>query len=255
MKLFSEIPPQKIAAVMTDLDDTLTVHGHFPESTYKSLWDLKELGIGRVIVSGRPAGWADALMRLWPIDAMIFENGAGVMIREGEKVVCHTLAPDTQKQELETIFQNLKQTIPHLRMAKDQPFRKFDFAIDICEEPPHLTPEETEWLMGELGKVSGITYKLSSIHINYWKGDYNKQQACLYLLKYFGWKREEVFYVGDSPNDEPLFEFFDRTVGVSNIRQYTARMQHLPRFLTQGEGGFGFVELVNHFKSFSPLSS
>src|ERR1700683_3111256 len=84
----SDIPPNQIRAIFTDLDDTLTYHSTLPAETYRSLWRLKEKGMVLVIVSGRPAGWADALMRLWPIDAMVFENGAGYFVKEKTGIRC-----------------------------------------------------------------------------------------------------------------------------------------------------------------------
>ena len=70
--MLRELPVTNIRGVFTDLDDTITDHSKVGPQTYECLWKLHTKGLWTVIVSGRPAGWADCLMRLWPIDAMIF---------------------------------------------------------------------------------------------------------------------------------------------------------------------------------------
>ena len=53
-------------------------------------------------------------------------------------------------------------------------------------------------------------------------------------------------YVGDSTNDQVMFRQFAYSVGVANIRRFEAQLAHPPRFITQGERGAGFAELVDH---------
>ena len=43
-----------------------------------------------------------------------------------------------------------------------------------------------------------------------------------------------------------MFEHFEHSVGVANIARFVAQLQHLPRYVTQGERGAGFAELVHH---------
>jgi hypothetical protein len=57
---------------------------------------------------------------------------------------------------------------------------------------------------------------------------------------------EAVLFVGDSPNDEPMFRAFPLSVGVANIRRAAARLKHLPAYVTRAEAGAGFVELARH---------
>ncbi len=55
-------------------------------------------------------------------------------------------------------------------------------------------------------------------------------------------------FVGDSPNDAPLFVFF-RAVGVANVREFAARIPSLPAYVTQAAAGAGFAELAAYLLS------
>lgn len=244
--------------MFTDLDDTLTDEAaRVSGPTYEALWRLREAGLFVALVTGRPAGWADSLMRLWPLDAVVFENGAAFMVRSTRGIETHALAKDldlpAQKTTLEKIFQKLKREFPSIKLAKDQPFRVFDYAIDFAEDPPFLPPKTVKALMAKLEAESKITAKLSSIHINYWCGKHTKATACRSLVSLFKKSRrislENSVYVGDSPNDEPLFEIFTNSVGVANIKAFWASLQHPPRYTTKAPRGEGFCEIVDHLLS------
>lgn len=250
MKPLSELNAEKIRAVFSDLDDTLTDHSQIRSETFAALSRLRAKGLRIVIVSGRPAGWADCLMRLWPVDAMVFENGAGVMTRAGDRVITTCLAVEMdralQVKRLKQIFETAQGKIPKLKLATDQLYRLFDYAIDYAEEEPRLSEEELAHLLRLLGEFSDITYKVSSIHINYWCGTHTKVTACDHLLKQWGdVAQENVLYVGDSPNDEPLFHSFKCSVGVANVSRFLSQMKFHPAFITPSPGGRGFQEIVD----------
>lgn len=242
----------QIKAIFSDFDDTLTHESLFSSETLKTLELLKQKGFWLVLVSGRPAGWADCLMRILPVDAMVFENGAGVMIKEGNRIKTIRLASDKnlieERKILQGLFESLKKEIPQLKLATDQPYRLYDYAIDFIEEPPPLSATEIEKVLNFLNSTPGITAKLSSIHINYWYGQHTKVTACEYLLKTEGKVRsvskENVLYSGDSPNDEPLFNFFPHSLGVANIKLFWDKLKHHPKYVTHNEGGKGFQEFA-----------
>ena len=250
MKPFAQLETSNIKGIFSDLDDTITEDSKIPGPTYQALWNLKAAGFCVAIVSGRPAGWADCLMRLWPIDYMVFENGAGIMARNGKKITVVNLA-DTQSLAnqmavLKKHFDHLKKEMPHLRLASDQPYRLFDIAIDYAEEPPGLTSDEVEKVMRYLQNQKGITAKLSSIHINYWCGEHTKVTACEYLLKKLEMKPFHILYAGDSPNDEPLFSFFPNSVGVANVQRYISILKTPPAYVTKNPSSRGFEEIASH---------
>ena len=54
--------------------------------------------------------------------------------------------------------------------------------------------------------------------------------------------QNHVIFFGDSPNDEPMFESLKLSCGVANIKPFTQMLNHLPAYVTEGEGGYGFAE-------------
>ena len=51
-------------------------------------------------------------------------------------------------------------------------------------------------------------------------------------------------FVGDSGNDQAMFQHFIHSVGVANIARFVPQLSHLPRYVTQGERGAGFSEVA-----------
>ena len=140
--------------------------------------------------------------------------------------------------------------VPGAALAADQPYRVADLAIDVCEDVPPLPQAAVDTIL-RLFAEAGATAKLSSIHVNGWFGTYDKLAMARRLLDAeLGIDPERapgrVLFIGDSPNDEPMFRAFPVSVGVANIRRVAARMSHLPAYVTRGEGGAGFVELAEH---------
>ena len=248
----SQLSTIPLNAVFSDLDDTLTDSSFILPSTLQAIHDLSQAGFKVVIVSGRPAGWADSLMRLIPLDSVIFENGAGLMWRENNKILTQCLASGaplkSPQNVLEELFSKIKREIPQAKLATDQSYRLFDYAIDFNEEPPFLTDAQVKRIMQLLNDDSRVTAKLSSIHINYWVGTHTKLTACEFWLKKFGQStgitKETVVYSGDSPNDEPLFGFFPHSVGVANVKRFLPIMKQAPAYITSHEGGKGFQEIA-----------
>ena len=89
-------------------------------------------------------------------------------------------------------------------------------------------------------EAAGARAKVSSIHVNGWFGDYDKLTMTRRLFR-DGWQadldalRGECVFVGDSPNDQPMFAFFPHSVGVANVAAFAAQMIHLPAYVTRPE--------------------
>ena len=99
-------------------------------------------------------------------------------------------------------------------MASDQHYRETDLAIDYCEDVPALSADTAERI-ATLMRDEGLTAKVSSIHVNGWFGSYDKLAMTRMLLaEEFGIdldndaQRRRIAFVGDSPNDAPMFRFF-----------------------------------------------
>ena len=58
-------------------------------------------------------------------------------------------------------------------------------------------------------------------------------------------ERDKALFIGDSPNDCPMFAFFPHSVGVANILRFDNRLEHEPAWVTRQRGGFGFAEMVD----------
>ena len=257
MKPLSDIPAASLRglkAVLTDIDDTLTLHGRLPAPAYAALEDLRRAGLKVIPITGRPAGWCDHIARMWPVDAVVGENGAFYFayddkVRRMERVYAQT--PEVRSAntaKLWDIAHAVLKEFPGTAIASDQAYREIDVAIDFCEDVPAL-PLATAQAIAERFHAAGAEAKVSSIHVNAWFGAHDKLSMSLRLLAdKFNLSHEQakaaVAYCGDSPNDAPMYAGFPFGVGVANIRPLAHLMKHLPAYVTDGEGGTGFAEFA-----------
>ena len=99
-------------------------------------------------------------------------------------------------------------------------------------------------------EAAGATAKVRSIHVNGWLGTYDKlAMTRIMLAECFGIdldaEKQRFVFVGDSPNDAPMFAYFPHGVGVANVRDFAASMEALPAYISDGPSGAGFTEFVN----------
>lgn len=241
-------------AILTDIDDTLTLHGRLPASAYQAMQDLHEAGFIVIPITGRPAGWCDHIARMWPVDGIVGENGAFYFryddaARRMQRVYGQPAAErQANNAKLATLGERILKAFPGTAIASDQAYREIDIAIDFCEDVPAL-PLTTAEAIRQAFEAEGATAKVSSIHVNAWFGRHDKLTMTKRMLaECFGIDtdraRDHIVYAGDSPNDAPMFAFFPHAVGVANVMPYKAIMAHLPRYVTQAPGGDGFAELA-----------
>ena len=152
--------------------------------------------------------------------------------------------------KLSKLADKIKKTFPTASWASDQMYREFDLAIDICEDVAAWDDKEVDKLLA-LCRLEGAHAKLSSVHVNTWYGDYDKMGAFKFWCDHqMPGSRFEInsldgwIYIGDSPNDEPAFDFFNKSVGVRNIEKYLPGLKKQPTYITEYESGEGFVELA-----------
>jgi HAD superfamily hydrolase (TIGR01484 family) len=243
-----------IRGVLTDIDDTLTTHGRLPAVAYAALERLSAAGKLVIPITGRPAGWCDHIARMWPVDAVVGENGAFTMRynRKAHKLERHFMADEatrrTDRARLTAIGEAILREVPGTALASDQLYRETDLAIDFREDVPELPRAAVDRIVA-LMEAQGMTAKVSSIHVNGWFGDYDKLSMTKRLFADtftvdLDPERERFVFVGDSPNDAPMFAFFPNSVGVANIRAFADRIPTLPAYVTEREGGAGFAELA-----------
>jgi hydroxymethylpyrimidine pyrophosphatase-like HAD family hydrolase len=98
---------------------------------------------------------------------------------------------------------------------------------------------------------------VSSIHINGWFGAHNKLEGARWIVRELLGRELDTeigrwVYVGDSTNDQLMFQHFPQSVGVANIRRFEAELTHRPCYVTLGERGAGFVEVVRALLAVRP---
>ena len=243
-----------IDGVLFDIDGTITTDGRMTAAAYSALEQVQRAGLMVIAVTGRPAGWCDLIARFWPVSAVVGENGALAFRYDHERrqMVRLYARSDAQRREdqerLRAIGADVLRAVPGARIAADQPYRETDLAIDWCEDIDALPMADVQRIAGLLRR-HGLTVKVSSIHVNAWFGEHDKLTMTRLLLReQFGialdTERERLAYIGDSPNDEPMFAFFPNSFAVANIATFLDQLTHRPAYLTRGTEGHGFAEFV-----------
>jgi len=153
-------------------------------------------------------------------------------------------------QRLKNISERILSSVPGSALAADQAYRETDLAIDFREDVTPLPLDSAERIAA-LMREAGLTAKVSSIHVNGWFGGYDKLAMARRLFaERFALDLDahnaSVAFVGDSPNDEPMFGFFEKSVGVANLRDFQKTILQRPKFITSKEKGEGFEELATH---------
>jgi HAD superfamily hydrolase (TIGR01484 family) len=258
-KPIAEIPArvcQGLQIFFCDIDDTLTTGGLLTPESFGSLWSLHQAGIEVVPVTGRPAGWCDHIARMWPVAAVVGENGSFYYSydRDQRKMRRISLIDERERLEgrekLRRVRERVLREVPASRIAADQAFRTTDLAIDFCEDVvPPLSRNEIDRICRIMDE-EGATYKISSIHINCWFGSFDKVSGVRRFLADRGQDpdrdevRDSITFIGDSPNDEPLFAALRHSIAVANIRAFTDRLTRLPAYITEKNSAAGFSEAV-----------
>jgi HAD superfamily hydrolase (TIGR01484 family) len=246
---------RRIRGVFTDIDETLSTEGRLTAAAYGALARLKDAGLIVIPVTGRPAGWCDHIARMWPVDAVVGENGAFYfwLDPKARKLRQRFLQSEAERnagrERLARLEKQILQQVPGTGVASDQPYRAADLAIDFCEDVPPLPREAVDRIVA-LFEAAGATAKISSIHVNGWFGNYDKLgMTRIAMRELYGIDidaaREEFVFLGDSPNDAPMFGFFPNAIGVANVRDVADRMDELPRWITTARSGAGFAEAAD----------
>jgi HAD superfamily hydrolase (TIGR01484 family) len=257
MKPIREFPAdvaKSLFGLFFDIDDTFTTRGKIGSKPFQAIWSLKEAGLKVVPITGRPAGWCDHIARMWPVDGVVGENGAFYFWydQKEKKVKKRFMDSDKVREDnrrrLRLVKEEILRSVPGTALASDQHYREADLAIDYCEDVKPLPWEEVEKICA-IFKKHGATCKVSSVHVNGWFGDYNKLgMTKLFVHELWSLRlddhRDRFIFCGDSPNDEPMFEYFPHAAGVKNILNFAERIKHLPAYVASQEGGEGFAEIV-----------
>ena len=242
-----------IKLLFADIDNTLSDNGRITEGAYASLWRARNGGVDVVPTTGRPAGWCDHIARMWPVRGVIGENGAfyfRMTQTSMEKVyACDQQTRNANRKHLDSICADILAAVPGCAVASDQTYREHDLAIDYCEDVTPLAKQEVLRIV-RIFEKHGATAKVSSVHVNGWFGSFDKlTMAKQFALDVCGidleTHREEAAFIGDSPNDEPMFAYFPLSFGVANVATFLDEIISPPAFVTEQACGAGFSELID----------
>jgi HAD superfamily hydrolase (TIGR01484 family) len=251
---FFSIRPDALAGVsglMTDIDDTLTRDGAIEPAALQALHELHAAGIPVIAITGRPMGWSEPFAMAWPVAAIVAENGAVALIRDGERLLTEFAQDETTRahntRRLREVAARVLREVPGATLAQDSTGRVTDIAVDHSEFA-HLSPAAIEQVVA-LMREEGMSATVSSIHINGWFGEHTKWSGAVWMVqRLFGRALEPEIgrwvYVGDSTNDQLMFGRFPLSVGVANLRRFADQLQTWPACITERERGEGFAEVA-----------
>jgi HAD superfamily hydrolase (TIGR01484 family) len=233
-----------IRLIASDVDGTLTQNGKFSSDFISTLLDLQSAGIKVLLVTGRSAGWVSALVNYLPVTGAIAENG-GIFLKPNGTQDLLSSVPNLSRHRilLENTFHHIKQLFPNLHPSADNQFRITDWTFDVND----LSTDDIQAISSQCQQIVwSFTYSNVQCHIKPIHQD--KATGLLSVLSnhFPELNSQQVLTVGDSPNDEVMFDpaLFPISVGVANIHHYQDKMLHLPKYVTQASEFAGFSELA-----------
>jgi len=230
--------------IFSDFDGTLTNNGKLGAVFFDLLNIIEKNHSELVIVSGRSLSWGHFFLTHFPLKQVIMEGG-GVIIsksRDG-KIIEENLVSDKEISELEEITKKLVETIPSCIMSADSFGRRTDRAIEFSQ-----MSSEDVLLVEKFLRDHKVNFSRSNVHINFWIGDISKSNGVKHYLKHFAphVPAEDCIFYGDAANDESMFEFFQNTVGVSNIISILDQLTFKPKVILEGKDNSGAFGVYNH---------
>ncbi len=256
MKSYRELAPlaSRLSGIFCDVDDTLTHHGVLVPAAYEAIARATEAGLRVVAVTGRPAGWAEVFACTWPIAGAIAENGAFAVRRapSGRSVERMTWddadraaaarASSTRSRDAScprfpargspTTSGCAAATSPSTsarrrrwRPRSSTPSPRASVTRARAASPRRCTRTRSSATTTRRRCASASRAAFSNVDLAATRGDW--------------------LFVGDSPNDQPCFSYFPVAAGVANVRRYLDRLTPPPGYVADGEGGFGFAEIVS----------
>ena len=244
-----------VRALFSDVDGTMTTGERIEASTYEALEQLSGSGTPIIMVTGRPAGWGQAFMKMLPVLAVVTENGGVTFVREGRRQpklygVPQASLPEWRRRMNDAAV-DVMSKVPGARLSSDSKYREVDLAIDWNEEVT-LSKGDAEVVVDLLRKA-GFTAVRSSVHVNFGPPHFDKLSACMAIVRQvLGGDPGDLspyVFVGDALNDAPMFCGFPSSVGVANVKAWWDELPFKPAYLTERPEGAGLRELIAHLMS------
>jgi HAD superfamily hydrolase (TIGR01484 family) len=239
---------EHVSFVLTDMDETLTYQGRLSASAYVAMERLQDVGIKVIPVTAAPAGWCDQMARMWPVDAVIGENGGLLIVRTRsggtERTYWHQSANLQISKQLSELRCKVCDAVASAIPSDDNAFRLTSVAFN---RPARH--EDSRAILEALEKY-GANGTINNLWVLGWIGAYDKRAMSVRMLsERYGLSSDQaavrVVYCGDSENDTPMFQFFSQSIGMSSVRTAQPPLSAMPRWITNGPGGEGFVEAAD----------
>jgi hypothetical protein len=241
-----------VRALFTDVDGTMTTGERIEASTYEAIEQLDASGTPVILVTGRPAGWGQAFMKMLPVLAVVTENGGLTFVREGRRQhklygVPQASLPEWRRRMNDAAVEVMAK-VPGTRLSSDSKYREVDLAIDWNEEVS--LPEDDAEVVVDMLRKAGFTAVRSSVHVNFGPPHFDKLSACMTVVRQvLGGDASDLspyVYAGDALNDAPMFGGFPSSVGVANIKAWWDELTWKPSYVTELPEGAGLRELIAH---------
>ncbi|RZI60911.1 MAG: HAD family phosphatase [Rubrivivax sp.] len=238
-----------LRGVLTDIDDTLTEEGAIAPAALEALRELQAADVPVIAITGRPAGWSEAFAMAWPVRGIVAENGGVLLHRDGKRLSTEFAQDDAMRARnlarLQACAREIVATVPGAVLARDSGGRLTDIAVDHSEFT--ALDDDAIAAVCDRMRAHGLVATVSSIHVNGWIGDHSKWTAATWAVKRLtglDFDPAEWVYVGDSTNDQLMFERMPLSVGVANIARFLPMLDHPPTYVTATERGEGFAEVA-----------
>ncbi len=261
MTPLADAPVTELAALrglFFDLDDTLLTHGVLTRAAYGALWDMHDAGLRLVAVTGRPSGWGEVIVRQWPVDGVVAENGAVALLRQsngsgGSSGVarfdgCDESERQRRRMQLGDLVARARTLVPEARLTDDVHARVTDVTWDIGERV--RLPGDRVDLLAKMIVDAGARTTRSSVHLHATFDVEDKASGAVsFAHAVFGEDAGTTLaryaFIGDSGNDAACFSAFRTTFGVANIASWVPRLSVVPRYVAEGARGLGFAEVAS----------
>lgn len=244
-----DVAMRPLRGMLTDIDDTLTCEGAIEPVALQALQQMAAASLPVIAITGRPAGWSEPFAMGWPVAAIVAENGAVMLRRVGAQLqrdfTQDAATRATHLVRLQQCVSAVLAAVPQARLARDSAGRLTDIAVDHSEFE-HLDDATIDTVLAVM-RSHGLKASVSSIHVNGWIGEHDKWTGARWAVEHalgLPFEPTEWLYVGDSTNDQLMFERLPLSVAVANIRRFLPQLTVLPAYVTPSERGQGFAEVV-----------
>lgn len=229
--------------IFSDFDGTLTVNDHMGAVFFDILSLIEKSKSKLIIVSGRSLSWGHFLLTHFPLDVCVMEGGGVILRKDGRMLKSECTIDEDTVSKLEATCVDLQKLFPKAVLSDDSFGRLTDRALEYHLMDKSLL-EEIEKFFDE----RDVNYSYSNVHLNFWCGEITKYKAVSEIMKSDGYSLDKSYYFGDALNDQSMFQYFQNTIGVSNIASVLDKMDHKPKTILKGSENHGALGVYSYLK-------